>query len=389
LGRTEEFMKRYSGQVIAGAGGVCSALIVATLPHVYIENLIGLTGLSEIVPAAAPPLGNTARGLIAAAAGVVSAAVLFLFLSRKRKSEMGLAKMKMPLSDEKSVEIGSEKQSGKFADKLGGTLGKAKAALPKLSLPKFGKNSANADGKVTELSDLPKLRNADSHPDAPARKPIFAQSDLGSPLAKAVPPFEGEQPAAAEDDMGRAADIQQPRPAEAAPEPVAMEPQDIAQPEPSFSAANSAVTSAAASAEVPAPAAAAIHQPQSYASAASFSAPFEPSEEELNELSLSQLADRLESGLQRLRALETEKAAFVSASAAAQNTVAVPTSPAQDPAVSQPAPVSVQNPPEKAPPAQPSVEQAPPVDAATAKQAEMDAALKAALGTLERMTAQK
>ena len=62
---TEQDMARFKQPAIAVAGGIAAALVIATLPHVYLENIIGATGLSEIIPAAAPPLGNTAPGLIA------------------------------------------------------------------------------------------------------------------------------------------------------------------------------------------------------------------------------------------------------------------------------------------------------------------------------------
>ena len=44
------------------------------LPAVLIESLVGATGLSALLPAAAPPLGATAHGLIAVAAALAGAA---------------------------------------------------------------------------------------------------------------------------------------------------------------------------------------------------------------------------------------------------------------------------------------------------------------------------
>ena len=71
MDQIEQDFARFKQPVMAVAGGIAVALVVATLPHVYLENIVGATGLSEIVPAAAPPLGNTARSLIAVVAGFI------------------------------------------------------------------------------------------------------------------------------------------------------------------------------------------------------------------------------------------------------------------------------------------------------------------------------
>ena len=67
------------------------------------------------------------------------------------------------------------------------------SAFPQPSLPKkdrimsvlrtlrFGKQAAK-QGEIADFDDLPKLRMSDSHPDAPARRPIRAAEDLGAPL---------------------------------------------------------------------------------------------------------------------------------------------------------------------------------------------------------------
>ena len=52
----EHDLTRFRMPAMALGGGIAAALVVATLPHVYLENMVGATGLSEIIPAAAPPL---------------------------------------------------------------------------------------------------------------------------------------------------------------------------------------------------------------------------------------------------------------------------------------------------------------------------------------------
>ncbi|MEP2379878.1 MAG: hypothetical protein ABJH48_06245, partial [Parasphingorhabdus sp.] len=96
-------------------------------------------------------------------------------------------------------------------------------------------------------------------------------------------------------------------------------------------------------------------------------------QEDLSELSLSQLADRLEFGLRRLKQLELASQTVASVTADRE----VPAAP-----VAEPEPVAATQPPLK--PVETTLE-----DIRSNQQADMDAALKAALGTLERMTAQR
>lgn len=342
MDQIEQDIARFKQPAVAIAGGIAAALVIATLPHVYLENIVGATGLSEIVPAAAPPLGNTARGLIAVVAGMISASALYLFLNHKIKtheggSDMGLA-IRKNLTTESSE---SERES------------KSRFAAPKLnlsvrSLTKFLKKPKKSPGQVTELKDLPDIRSADRHPDAPARQPIFASSDLGIPLAEKIKRFD--QPVA---EMASVESIEQAVQPPVMPETVdsgnelRSQPEEHPvqeRPEPDFQRKEAAMPRA-----------------------------------DLSTLSLAQLAERLEAGLERLDALrmrERDVEPFASPKTAPRAESAV--SPAE---VSEnPAPVSI-------PPLR-SIDSAD-TDRQDSRQADMDAALKAALGTLERMTVQR
>lgn len=339
----EQSYLRFKDPALAVVGGIGAALVIATLPHVYLENLVGLTGLSEIVSAAAPPLGNTARSLIAVAAGLVSASAIYFILNRKGDPDMGVALREQIIASE-----------AEHAERdLEAEAGKSRFSMPKLafnakSLTRFLKKPKKkpAEKKVMDLADLPLLREGDRHPDAPARRPIFADSDLGTPLASEIQQFEEapvEEPAPVMEQVAAAMpavatsveeplELQQPLAPQATPEP--------------------AVESAAA------------EQP------------------DLSGLSVSQLADRLEFSLRRLKQLEIASRSVESVVAAKE--AAEPVSPSVE------APVAAQ-PVEAAAPAQPalkSVDSVPAPDR-NPRQADMDAALKAALGTLERMTAQR
>lgn len=112
-------------------GAVVGAVIVAggvfLSPTTTLEGLVWTTGVASLIPAAAPPLGMTARLLLALGGGMLAAALLWssLFLL---VGPGGLL-VRRPRRDD----------------------------------------------------DLPVVRRADAHPDAPPRKPMSA-ADLGTPM---------------------------------------------------------------------------------------------------------------------------------------------------------------------------------------------------------------
>jgi hypothetical protein len=122
---------------IAPAGGALAGLATAALflllPQATLEDWVWQSGLPALIAVAAPPLGDTARAVLALAGGGLAAAVtwsaLFLLFGA----------------------------GGLFAPRPA------------------------ADGGV------PVLRRADAHPDAPARRPMSA-ADLGTPLPPPTPP---------------------------------------------------------------------------------------------------------------------------------------------------------------------------------------------------------
>ena len=341
MDQIEQDFARFKQPAMAIAGGIAAALVIATLPHVYLEYIVGATGLSEIVPAAAPPLGNTARGLIAVVAGMISASALYLFLNYKTKSHDGDSDMDLAIRKNLTsmpTDDSRESRAGLTVPKLN---------LSVKSLTKFLKKPKKSPGQVTELKDLPDIRAADRHPDAPVRQPIFASSDLGLPLGEKIkridePMFEQEPADTSEPAIQYAAPAEQEVP-EASPQSPMQEQVAVDQ---SVNA-----------------------KPQSEAMTP---------QADLSGLSLAELSDRLEAGLARLEALQ--KRERVSPSPA--------TTPVPDPVSSHPVP---EMPSAPAPVAIPSLRS---VDMAEnggpqSRQADMDAALKAALGTLEKMTVQR
>ena len=129
-----------------GAVAALAALFFLVLPDWRLESAVAASGLSAVLPFAAPPLGATARALLmlggATIAGAVAWAALFLVWGP------------------------------------GGLLHKP------------------ARGATTD--DAPVVRRADAHPDAPPRRPLSA-ADLG------VPPPPAERPIPADLDQPLAA----------------------------------------------------------------------------------------------------------------------------------------------------------------------------------------
>ena len=100
---------------------------VFLLPTATLESLVWTTGVAALIPAAAPPLGSTARLLLAFGGSALTAALLW--------SSLYLL---------------------------------------------FGPGGLLV-GRARRADDLPVVRRADAHPDAPPRKPMSA-ADLGTPM---------------------------------------------------------------------------------------------------------------------------------------------------------------------------------------------------------------
>lgn len=129
-------------------GGIAAALLVLWIPVGLIEMLVASSGLSEALPAAAPPLGAKARMILAGFAALMTVGA------------MGMAGRQPPGQHKKrDMRVRGDRKMG-FA---------------------FSRLTALARGRTAPVfqPDAPALRRADAHPDAPARAPIFASRDFG------------------------------------------------------------------------------------------------------------------------------------------------------------------------------------------------------------------
>ncbi|WP_239435979.1 hypothetical protein [Sphingomonas sp. ACRSK] len=119
-------------------GGGVVALIVLLLPTAFLERQVGASGLPDVLAAAAPPLGVTARLALMLFLGGVAAGLMW-GLGRIAFGKLPLV-MRLP------------------------TIRHPRRAAPR------------------EIAAIPVLRRGDAHPDAPARAPVLAMRDLGTPF---------------------------------------------------------------------------------------------------------------------------------------------------------------------------------------------------------------
>lgn len=163
---------------IAVGGGVAAAVGSSFIPMNAIEGFVGAYGIAELLPAAAPPLGNTARLALSAGIGTLTAGALLALLPRGETDVMGYENAEKHDTALENPDQDTAMAPGGFgASKLAGWL----------RTLRFGKAEA-AEGEVTDFADLSRLRvrSADVHPDAPVRAPIMASSDLGGPIETAT-----------------------------------------------------------------------------------------------------------------------------------------------------------------------------------------------------------
>ncbi len=346
-------------------GFVAAAAISLMIPATILESFVSAIGLPEMIEASAPPLGVNARLIIALFCGIVAAAIVFAFAPNKA----GLSFSKREAQeDDPDYEYGGTEQDAKptFMDRLRGL------------------TSGDIESGIRDLSDLPKIRSADAHPDAPARRPLFAGEDLADPTPLAVQQF-------AEDEMA-AAPMPAPSEAHQDYEPAFQAGPDY-EAEPDYDAGldmeyEEYVPQAGSEAEKEAEAeledgtvqeaeVGPVPEPEELAPVASEAAPkAQPSlsNDDLNNLPINDLVDRLEQSL----------AALKNGTPAPPQAETVQPMPDPVPAAERP---PEQEPVRYVPPGSSERTMAAKPETATAQKADdMDEALKAALATLQRMT---
>jgi hypothetical protein len=168
---------------IALAGAVVTSVVAMFVPTGVWEAITGSTGISEIIPATAAPLGDTARAMIAFLFGALAFAVIAALLFRRpatapfTKSVAPVEQYTAPVDAYTDTNSGTDTSADADISSDTSLFGKIRERLNNFV------ESRRAGPVVTELSDLPKLRSGDAHPDAPPRRPISAHTDFAE-----VPP---------------------------------------------------------------------------------------------------------------------------------------------------------------------------------------------------------
>jgi hypothetical protein len=157
---------------VAGLAALAVAFAAFTVPDALLGRAVEATGLPLLLTAAQPPLGSTARMLMAVAGALVAFAAAFALL---RWLDRFAARVPSPVS-------------------------------------------AAPAGEADERTHMPRVHRADAHPDAPPRRPISAARDLGEP----APPSRPAQARVAMDVEPWAAEPPVPKTEPSPAEPVAV-----------------------------------------------------------------------------------------------------------------------------------------------------------------------
>lgn len=183
--------------VAAGLAGVMALGAFMIMPQSVLEAMVWQTRLDTILPAAQPPLGGTARLLVAIAAAALAAGLTALLAwkfsglttpkKRRRRRGMGqsdtlAAPVIAPASAESALPV---------AAPVAATADVARdeeTAAPKASfLDRFRRKKVEEEEEI-DLENMPNLRRRDFHPDAPARRPLFADAELPGKTLDSVEP---------------------------------------------------------------------------------------------------------------------------------------------------------------------------------------------------------
>lgn len=127
---------------LAALAGGSVAFATFAMPDTLFARIIVASNLPELLAAARPPLGDTARWAAIAAAGAATALLVWVLLR----------------------------------------------ALDRVPAGRRSPATPFADGEPA--ADAPRVRRADAHPDAPTRRPLRAGRELGEPSEEPPPPPE-------------------------------------------------------------------------------------------------------------------------------------------------------------------------------------------------------
>lgn len=160
-----------SGKLVYAFGAaILGAMAAAIVPISVWEGLTSSLGLGELLSAAAPPLGGTARFLLVTLCALIAAAAVLAIWPEKPISFQRHGQALRPASPTlaEPMKIQSEKSTMQNDTKTG--------ILDRLRGLRMGKSGLTGKSASAE----PVYRRADLHPDAPLRSPIMASRDFQS-----------------------------------------------------------------------------------------------------------------------------------------------------------------------------------------------------------------
>ncbi|HEY0012919.1 MAG TPA: hypothetical protein VGB79_08720 [Allosphingosinicella sp.] len=187
---------------LAAVAALAVGFAAFVVPDHILSRIVEGSGLPSILSAAQPPLGTTARACIGAVAALATFGAVFTLLRL-----------------------------------LGGSGGKA----PRRERDRNREREPAPMFEVHEVHDdhdlpAPRLRRADIHPDAPARRPILAARELGEPDLRPPAPAPAEPQEAVVEQAALApgfmpAHVPEPEPTPK-PEPDVVQSEEAAEPAP-------------------------------------------------------------------------------------------------------------------------------------------------------------
>ena len=172
--------------IFAFVGSAIVAVAAMFVPVRVWEMITGSTGISEMVPVAAAPLGDKARALIAFGLG----AVTFIMLAAQTLRRPARSPSVADVADNVAA---NDPRMSSWKDAVFDLTEEADPEpSPSLAARLRGKLAAWAEARrdssaIVTLEDLPKLRASDAHPDAPPRRPFSAGRDLEALAAEGEP----------------------------------------------------------------------------------------------------------------------------------------------------------------------------------------------------------
>lgn len=138
---------------MAALAAASVGFVAFAMPDAVFADLVVASGLPSLLPAAEPPLGQSARLIfILLAAG--GAFLLVRLMLRALGQQPPRADKPAPAEAVETVE----------------------------AAPMAGGRRRSFVAAAEPEPEAPRIRRADAHPDAPSRRPLFAGSDLGEPL---------------------------------------------------------------------------------------------------------------------------------------------------------------------------------------------------------------